>query len=117
MNKVRYWKIWHVADTTETGYTMFMDYVLTQWDGSPMQQSCEREILRDWCRDRYGKEVKYVQGVAPCHNWMIMESTKDEFQQAPPKMWGGVPSGAPHRISLSFGDHGRVEILGEEEAP
>jgi len=107
----RYWRIAHGADTIESGFCMFVDYISTRWDGFPMQRGCEEAILRDWCRERYGREVGYVQGVAPCFNWLIMRSTKEEFQKATPVMWGEAPAGVPSKIRLSIGNHGKVEIL------
>ena len=114
MDKTRYWRISHGADTTETGYCMFVDYVMTRWDGFPMQQCCGVEILRDWCRERYGKEVEYVQGVAPCPNWAIGRSTKGAFQNAQPILWGGRPSGVPRQIRLSIGDRGEVREVRDD---
>ena len=89
MNKERYWFVNHNADLTETGAFMNRTYIKTVWEGFPAQQSAEREILEEFCFNRFGSKVVYVQGVAPTAGWTLSESTIEEFEESRPIKWGG----------------------------
>ena len=111
--KEKYWKISHNADTTETGRPMKRTYVKTIWQGFPAQQSCEAQIMDDFCFDRFGKKTAYVQGVAPCPGWTVVSSNEEEFMDAEPIVWGGYKT-KTMRLELGIGDHGKISILSEE---
>jgi hypothetical protein len=108
----KYWTIAHGADTTETGCMMHRSYVKTIWKGFPAQRSCEREIIEDFCREKFGKKVVYVQGVAPCLNWNVRESNQKEFENPIPIKWGGWLT-ETHVFTIEIGDHGRVDVLSD----
>lgn len=89
-DRVRYWRIGHNADLTETGYPMSRTYVCTTWRGHEMQQTYVRELLHDFCRQRFGPQVVYVQGCAPTLDWTVTELDRDEFAHHEPVVWGGI---------------------------
>lgn len=103
----RYWKIYHTPDLNETGSPTEVTYVKTIWEGFPTQQQCEKEILQDWCRDRFGCEVVYVQGVAATQNWIVCESDIITFERAQPIKWGGYLTQTTI-VRLGIGDHGKI---------
>ncbi len=112
MNK--YWEVTHNADCTETGFPMRKTYIKTIWKGSPAQQFAELEILETFCFERFGDKVVFVQGVAPTPNWKVWESSKVEFENAKPILWGGYPT-KTIRLELGIGHNKGVGILLEEE--
>jgi len=110
--KEKYWVVSHNADTTETGLPMRKTYIRTVWQGFPAQQSCEEGILEDFCFKRFGDKITYVQGVAPCPNWIISISNEHEFNNSLPIKWGGMAT-ETMQLELGIGDHGRVRLLSE----
>lgn len=97
----KYWKILHTPDTTESGHCMNVTYVRTEWKGFPAQQTHEKEILEDYCYQKFGPQVDYVMGVAPTLAWYVREISKSDYHQAEPlKTWMNLP----HKIQLEIGD-------------
>lgn len=101
----KYWLINHNADTTETGCPMNRTYVRTEWAGYPAQQHSELTILRDFCRERFGAETEYVQGVAACANWSVHAIDETAFKEAQPIRWGGMDT-ETRRLLLRIGTKG-----------
>jgi len=114
MEKEKYWKVMHSADTTETGCFMHRSYFKTIWKGFPAQQYHEKEIVEDYCRSRFGDKVAYVQGVAPCKNWDVRESDQEEFNNPKPIVWGGWKT-ETLIIIMEIGDHGKTKVISEEK--
>ena len=110
MNK--YWIIRHDADTNETGLSMRRTYVETIWKGFPVHQNFEKEIIEDFCFERFGKKTVYVQGVAPVPNWEIHESDKNNFDIARPINWGGYITKTT-KLVIEIGNHGTTKIITE----
>ena len=110
--KEKYWVIAHNPDITETGMLMQRTYMKTVWQGFPSQQYSEVDILTDFCFSRFGNKTAYIQGVAPCPNWRIDTSTREDFEKATPIMWGGLKT-KTMQIELGIGDHGNVNLLSE----
>lgn len=113
--KYFYWFVPYGADCTETGCTMNRAYIRTVWNGYESQY--DKEIaaahMRDFCRLKFGAEVAYVQGVAPCFNWSIHDSNAQAWERAERQRWGGYPTTAL-RITLEIERDGRfVETLSE----
>jgi len=105
----RYWKVAHCADTTETGCPMLMSFIETTWVGFSGQRICEHEMMEDWLYEKYGPQVDYVQGVAPCLSWRVFESTKEEFEKAPNiTRWGSNPVGKRFYLRLG-GKQDKIE--------
>lgn len=98
----KYWRVGHSTDETETGLHMSATYICTEWVGHVMQQSSEREILEEWCHEKFGPKVAYVQGVAACPGWTLSASTAKEFSEAMPVKWGGLYNTA-HQAWLKIG--------------
>lgn len=92
----------HNADETETGMPMNRTYVRLLWRGHAAQKFALDAMLRDWCRERFGPETAYVQGVAPVPNWSIHESTREQWNAARPIKWGGYAT-ETHRVVLGLG--------------
>ena len=105
----RYWVIYHDADLTETGSPQRRTYLKTVWEGFPSHQCLEEMIVRDWCRERFGPEVAYVQGIAATQNWIVCESNVTEFELAIPTVWGGSAT-TTRRIVLGIGNRCAVHI-------
>lgn len=114
MSLDRYWVINHDADLTETGSPQRRTYLKTTWDGFPSQRACEVEIVRDWCRDRFGPEVVYVQGVAATRNWIVDMSYECDFEEARPIVWGGYKT-KTKKVWLGIGDKGKIVVHSDLE--
>ncbi len=114
MTAAKYWLVSHTADTTETGRRMERTYVKTIWRGIQGLRFAEKEILQDWCRAKYGREVAWVQGVAPVRNWTVRESTTDAFELAEPIVWGGVKT-KTRRVVLGIGNSRGVTVESDTE--
>ena len=112
--KERYWCVSHNADLTETGMPMNRTYLKTIWQGFPMQQFAEKEILEDFCFSRFGKKTGYVQGIAAVPNWTIREIEEQDFIKAIPIKWGGYKT-TTIQLELGIGNRSKVEILKERE--
>jgi hypothetical protein len=112
--KEKFWMVSHNADTTETGLPMRKTYIKTTWKGLPAQQFIEKEIMEDFCFERFGKKIVYAQGVALCPNWSIFPIPEIEFNTARPVMWDGYPT-KTMRIELEIGDHMLIRVLREIE--
>lgn len=110
--KEKYWVVAHNADTTETGMPMNVTYIKTVWQGFPLQQQSEEDILSDFCFRRFGNKTAYVQGVAACQNWRIRTSSESEFNLSKPIKWGGMAT-KTMQVELGIGDHGKINILSE----
>ena len=110
----KYWMITHNADTTETGLPRNRTYIKTIWQGFPAHQSCEMDILSDFCFSRFGEKTAYVQGVAPATNWEIYPSSAEKYYEAAPIKWGGHKTKTV-RLELGIGKKGQVNILSEQE--
>lgn len=108
----KYWFIAHGPDLTETGYLMKRTYLKTIWIGLPAHQACEFETVCDWCRDRFGKEVAYVQGVAPTLAWSVAPSDPTEFETAEPVECGGHNM-ETHQITMTIGNGRQMTIVSE----
>ncbi len=111
----RFWLIHHDADLTETGSPQGRTYLKTIWEGFPAQQYAELEIIREWCRGRFGPEVAYVQGVAATPNWFVNESDENAFNVALPIVWGGYKT-VTKRVVLGIGNRGAVVVHSDVEA-
>ena len=90
-------------------------YLKTTWEGFPAQQACELEIIRDWCRGRFGPEVAYVQGVAATPSWFVNESTEEAFEAARPIIWGGYKT-KTKRVAIGIGNRGKIAVHSDGEA-
>jgi hypothetical protein len=116
MTNWKYWVVRYGADCDETGDTYDIAYIRTSWGGFPAQDSCAAELLADWCRERFGRQVRYVQGVAPCLHWRISPSITAEWQEAKRRKWGGEPTTAL-RLSIVMRPGDRHEVVSEEKNP
>jgi len=103
----RYWLIEHDADCNETGAPQRRTYVKTNWIGFPAHLAHVREILKDWCRGKFGPEVVYVQGIAATLNWIVRETTLEAFSQAEPIYWGGYTT-ETQRCTIDIGRGGTL---------
>jgi len=111
----KYWRISHSADTTETGLPRARTYVRTSWAGFPAHNTNQDLILEDWCFQKYGPKVAYVQGVAPCPAWSISLIDKERFDKAEPINWGGYKT-RTEKLTLEFQKGGKfVERPGNVE--
>jgi len=107
----KYWLVPYSADTTETGSTFNRAYIRTTWGNH-----CALEMLRDFCREKFGHEVEYVQGVSPCLNWHIHPSDHDSWVKAERGRWGGTPTTAL-RLTVSVERAGKFKVLQEDKDP
>jgi hypothetical protein len=112
----RYWLVPYGADCNETGMTQNVAYIRTTWGGHPSHDSCAVEMLRDFCREKFGPEVAYVQGCAPCANWIIGTSDHEAWVKAERRRWGGYPTTAL-RLTVSMERGGKFKILAEDKDP
>lgn len=110
-----YWLISHDPDLTETGYPQRRTYLRTKWTGFPAQRACEQQIIQDWCRERFGAEVAYVQGVAATPNWTVAPSCEVAFEQAAPIVWGGYSTDT-RRVEIHIGNGGKTTVIADYEA-
>lgn len=108
-----FWLVRHNADLTETGATQKQSYIKTTWKGFEAQRSHEREIVEEFCRERFGPKVAYVQGVAPCASWCVVDCTAEDYRKANPVRWGGMET-ETHRITLDIGNHGKTIVTSDE---
>lgn len=113
-----YWFVPYCADCTETGMTQNRAYIRTTWGGHPnhYQRELEAAQIRDFCRQKFGPEVAYVQGCAPTLNWIVRESTREQWEKAERQLWGGYPT-TSLRISLAIERGGEFKIEQEEKDP
>lgn len=113
-----YWFVPYGADCTETGCTQNRAYIRTTWGGHPnhYEKGMEAAQIRDFCRQTFGPEVAYVQGCAPCLNWIVRESTRDIWGKAERQLWGGYPT-TSLRISLSIERDGKFKVEQQDENP
>ena len=88
----RYWLVPYGADCNETSTT------------------------RNFCREKFGPEVAYVQGCAPCANWIIGTSDHEAWVKAERRRWGGYPTTAL-RLTVSMERGGKFKILAEDKDP
>jgi len=102
VSEYKYWLVNHDADTTETGLPQRRTYLRTQWAGHSAQQYAEENILRDFCRERFGTETAYVQGVAATPNWSLHAIDQQQFVDARPIRWGGFDT-ETRRLLLKLG--------------
>jgi hypothetical protein len=116
VSKYRYWFIGYGADCTETGLTTARAYVRTAWGGHPNHDSATLPMLRDFCRERFGKEAAFVQGVAPTPNWTVAESTEAAWLNAEPQRWGGAPTEV-QRLTVTFERGGKFVLQLDEKNP
>lgn len=105
---IKYWMVLHEPDTTETGCCMAKTYIKTEWKGFPAQQSCEKEILEDFCYKRFGLQVDYVQGVDPTIAWKVISITEKEYELAEPVLWTSFP---PKKLIIEIGYKGQTNIV------
>ena len=101
MSKIKFWIINHTPDTTEKGFCMARTYVKTEWKGFPAQQCLEKEILEDFCYNKFGPKVDYIQGVAPTLAWHVHQISEKEYYSPMNKTSYGL---TPNRIELELGD-------------
>src|SRR5690606_3412017 len=88
-------------DLTETGCTMERTYIRAEWVGHDAQNATAL-LLEQWCAEKFGPVVQYVQGVAAVRAYTLHESTQEAFMEAKPIMWGGHPNRA-FRAVLQLG--------------
>lgn len=112
----RYWLVGYSADTTETGSTFNRAYIRTQWMGYASQDYCAEEMLRDFCREQFGREVEYVMGYSPCLNWHIHKSTHEQWVKAERQLWGGTPT-TSLRMTVGMERGGKFKILQKDKNP
>jgi len=106
----RYWLVNFSADTTETGCTTSTAYIRTTWGAD--SNYCATEMLRDFCRQPFGREVEYVQGCGPCLNWVISDSTHEQWIEAPRTKWGRTL-----RMTVTWEKNGKFVISQQDENP
>lgn len=113
-----YWYVPYGADCTETGMTQNRAYIRTSWGGHPnhYQKELEAAQIRDFCRQKFGAEVAYVQGCAPTLNWMVRESTREQWEKSERQRWGGYLT-TSLRISLAIERGGEFKIEQEDVDP
>lgn len=113
-----YWFVPYSADCTETGMTQNRAYIRTMWGGHPNHHQNELEAaqIRDFCRQKFGPEVAYVQGCAPTLNWIVHASTREQWERAERQLWGGHLT-TSLRISLTIERAGEFRIEREEIDP
>jgi hypothetical protein len=109
MSTVTYWAVSHSADTTETGLPMCIDYLKLTGEGYMREQ-----MLREWCRVRYGSEVEYVQGVAPTAGWTLHASSRERYELAERIKWGGYPT-ETRRIELEVAKGG-IRLIADRDS-
>jgi hypothetical protein len=109
-NRIEYWRVDHHPDLTETGCRTQRTYIKTIWVGFESQQAYVKDIIEDYCYKTWGDKVAYVQGVAPTLNWIVIESTENDFVSAPPIRRGDY-LGKTEQLILKIGDHGKIESL------
>lgn len=112
MEKVKYWIATHNADLTETGMPQNRTYIKTTWVGFQSQQSAEREIVEQFCFERFGPKVGYVQGVAPCPGWQLLSIKQGDYDLARPIIWGGC-STKTSRVELEIGRESDFRIVSD----
>ncbi len=110
---IKYWQIDHSPDLNETGIPQRTTYVKTKWTGFPAHQACEFQIVQDFCRQRYGNEVEYVQGIAACLNWRVCELTEAEFSRSTPNERGGYKT-ETRRVELDIGGREQTAIVSDD---
>ena len=107
----KYWVVYHNADTTETGLCQNRTYIKTIWEGFPAQQGeNETQILEDFCYDKFGKRTAWVQGVAPCENWILHQINQHEFENPVPVRWGGYDT-KTEMLILGVGNRGKINTI------
>jgi hypothetical protein len=114
MNNVltKYWLICHNPDCNETGMTQDRTYLKTTWVGFPAQQSYELAIIQDWCRERFGSEVAYVQGIAATLAWHVSPSSLAAWEAADPQKWGGYNT-PTRKVEMTIGNGGELTIVSD----
>jgi hypothetical protein len=115
-SKEKYWVIDHDADCTETGMPQRRTYLKTIWCGHSSHQTAEKEIIQDWCRERFGSEVVYVQGVSPTKNWAVCPCMETHFNEAEGIVWGGYYT-ETQVVELEIGYRGTTKIIREVTIP
>lgn len=74
-----YWRVIHSPDLTEgRGY-----YGLTLIECYIPDPGCVPPELwvRDWCFQKFGRPIAFVQGIAPMPSWELRKIGKEEFNQ------------------------------------
>lgn len=115
MADVRFWLIQHNPDLNETGYLRNRTYLKTTWEGHKMQRACELEMVRDWCHERFGNEVAYVQGCAVTLNWKFHEITEREYEIAEPNVVSNFKA-PTRRVEIGIGNHGKTVVYSDTDA-
>lgn len=113
---VTYWVVLHDADLTETGSPTRRTYVQLCWYGFRNHHDSRPilALLEQWCFDRFGTKVGYVQNIAPTDQWRISESDRQAWEKARPVRWGGRNT-ETRRVVLNAGS-GSVEVVRDENA-
>lgn len=110
-----YYRVAHNPDTTEKGTFTSVTYVRTALFGNETPKSyCQQGLINDFCRHRFGLEVEFVQGVAPCMGWSVHEISKDQFEAAEP-MFNKYSTVV--RLTVKMSTPPKWDIVMEEKNP
>jgi len=83
MNNTKFWCVFHRPDLIGIGSTTKKTYIKTIWEGIPEHSEYggyEFEFVEDFCYNRFGNKIAYVQGVAPTRNWYITAVSEAEYE-------------------------------------
>lgn len=82
-----YWLIQHDPDLIETGLKMKRTYIKMICPDQIGIELDKKNILNNFCLERFGDKIVYAGGTAPCENWSIVSISKAVFDKHLPTKW------------------------------